>query len=224
MFGHVQFRPVLSAIKTAEYELAKWFEAQIKPYFNDQWSVSSSSCFVKELNSIRPSSTDVCVSFDIKSLYTNVPLHEVIEDVTETLYHKNNDSIFKIKKTFTKRVFKNMLKACSESIFLFNKKVYKQIDGLAMGSPLAPILANWFVANIEDQILRNPSISQPKFYRRYVDDIFAVFECVQDKNNFFPTFEQCTQKSYIYHGGCEYIQKLTAFSRCRDFYHRGQQV
>ena len=78
-----------------------------------------------------------------------------------------------------------MLKACSESIFLFNAKVYKQIDGLAMGSPLAPLLANWFVAKIENDVLQNPTIQQPKFYRRYVDDIFAVFHCNKDKEIFF---------------------------------------
>ena len=75
-----------------------------------------------------------------------------------------------------------MLRACSESIFLYNSKVYKQINGLAMGSPLAPLLANWFVAKVENNLLTNPSIKQPKFNRRYVDDIFAVFHCENDRD------------------------------------------
>ena len=178
-------RPVLSAINTAEYALAKWFETQIKPLLNDRWSVSSSTCFVKELNSIKPCKDDVCVSFDIKSLYTNVPLQEVIDDVTKAIYHDDSNSIIKTKGKFSQRIFSNMLKSCSESIFLFNSKVYKQIDGLAMGSPLAPLLANWFVAKIENNILEDPSIKQPKFYRRYVDDIFAVFSCEDDRDAFF---------------------------------------
>lgn len=147
--------------------------------------MSSSTKFVSELNCIKPRVTDVCVSFDIVSLYTNVPLHEVIEDVTEVLFHEDSNSILKTQTKFTKRVFKNMLKACSESIFLFNSEVYKQIDGLAMGSPLAPLLANWFVAKVENNLLQNPLIKQPIFYRRYVDDIFAVFHCEDDRDAFF---------------------------------------
>ena len=35
-------------------------------------------------------------------------------------------------------------------MFLYNEKVYKQVDGVAMGSPLAPTLANWFIASKEN--------------------------------------------------------------------------
>ena len=176
-------RPVLSAINTPEYALAKWLESCIKPFLNDNWSVQSSERFVNELNSIKPRQSDVCVSFDIKSLYTNVPLQEVVNDVANVLYEENSDSVF--KNNIKKRVFKNILNVCSESVFLYKEKVYKQIDGLSMGSPLAPLLANWFVAKIEKNILEDPSIVQPKFYRRYVDDIFAVFNCVEDRDAFY---------------------------------------
>lgn len=78
-----------------------------------------------------------------------------------------------------------MLKACSENVFLYNGKVYKQVDGLSMGSPLAPILANWFVSKFETTLLKDSTIKQPKFYRRYVDDIFAVFESEEDLEVFY---------------------------------------
>ena len=54
-----------------------------------------------------------------------------------------------------------------------------------MGSPLAPILANWFVSKVETKLLDNPLIKPPKFYRRYVDDIFAVFENEKDRDVFY---------------------------------------
>ena len=124
-----------------------------------------------------------------------MPLHEVIDDVTNALYDKNNNSIFisdRNKKksdsnqlNMKKQVFKKFLNKCSKSIFLYNGNVYQQIDGLSMGSPLAPILANWFVGIIEKKILNDPKIPQPKFYRRYVDDIFAIFHCQSDKEKFF---------------------------------------
>ena len=54
-----------------------------------------------------------------------------------------------------------------------------------MGSPLAPLLAEWFVSNIENNILKSNIDCKPTFYRRYVDDTFALFKCEQDRDNFF---------------------------------------
>ena len=178
-------RPVLSAIDTPEYQLAKWLEKQLKPYLNDIHSVSSSATFVEEIQQMKPSPTDIIVSFDIRSLYTNVPLMEVINDITDTVFADSKTcSIFDNNVKVTKVVFKNMLKLCSESIFLYNNCVYRQCDGVAMGSPLAPLLANWFVAKVENKILQYPK-HKPLMYKRYVDDIFAVFGSAEDRDNFY---------------------------------------
>ena len=50
----------------------------------------------------------------------------------------------------------------------FNGELYEQTDGVAMGSPLGPLLANVFMCHIENQLEQNNMI--PSFYRRYVDD------------------------------------------------------
>ena len=183
-------RPVLSAIGTPEYDLAKWLETQLKPLLYDKYSVASSSEFVNELSLLKPGPTDVCVSFDIRSLYTNVPLKEVIEDIIKVVYSTSTSSgnIFKHQDCkITKTVLRNMLILCSQSIFLYNKNVYKQCDGVAMGSPLAPLLANWFVCRTEDNILNNKQHHsyKPVIYKRYVDDIFAVFGSPEERDTFF---------------------------------------
>ena len=91
--------------------------------------------------------------------------------VADDVYSNENLSVF-TKSKITKKVFKNILKTCSQSIFCFNNQVFKQIDGLSMGSPLAPLLANWFVSKLETNLLNE---IQPKMYTRYVDDIFTIF-------------------------------------------------
>ena len=48
-----------------------------------------------------------------------------------------------------------MLNLCSQSVFLYNNKVYKQIDGVAMGSPLGPVLANLFMSIHDKDWLKN---------------------------------------------------------------------
>ena len=71
--------------------------------------------------------------------------------------------------------------ASKESYFFFNEVLYKQKDGVAMGSPLGPTLANAFLSHYEKIWLeRCPQEIKPLFYRRYVDDIFVLFES-QDK-------------------------------------------
>ena len=45
-----------------------------------------------------------------------------------------------------------------------------------MGLPLGPTIANFFLAILENRIFKNKNQHSPKFYLRYVDDVFAVFE------------------------------------------------
>ena len=57
----------------------------------------------------------------------------------------------------------------------FKGKFYNQIDGVAMGSPLAPVLANIFMGFYESKWLNEYNLNKPKFYLRYVDDVLADF-------------------------------------------------
>ena len=65
---------------------------------------------------------------------------------------------------------------------MFNNTVYYQTDGVAMGNSLGPILANIFMAQLEETKIVDESY--PKFYRRYVDDTFCLFNQKEDANNF----------------------------------------
>ena len=73
--------------------------------------------------------------------------------------------------------FKELLSlATKESYFVFNGQLYKQVDGVAMGSPLGPTLANAFLVYFEKTCLQNcPSDFKPHYYQQYVDDIFVLF-------------------------------------------------
>ena len=51
--------------------------------------------------------------------------------------------------------------------------MFMQTDGVAMGSPLGPILANIFVGYNEERLFR--TIKKPLIYVRYVDDTFVLF-------------------------------------------------
>ena len=66
--------------------------------------------------------------------------------------------------------------AASQTNFPFNGNMYDEVDGVAMGSPLAPILANIFMGYHEKEWIRNYNYGGLFYYKRYVEDIFSVFE------------------------------------------------
>ena len=74
------------------------------------------------------------VSFDVASLFTNIPLKESV-DLAVSYITEGNASL-RLSKTELTKLFAI---ATSQTHFLFNGKVFDQIDGVAMGSPLAPV-------------------------------------------------------------------------------------
>ena len=64
-----------------------------------------------------------------------------------------------------------------ESIILFDMAFYTQIDGVAVGSPVDPSLANAFLCHHEMKWLNDcPKKFKPVFYKRYVDYIFVLLQ------------------------------------------------
>ena len=89
-------------------------------------------------------------------------------------------------KGLRKNEFKRLLElATKESLILFDSHYYRQIDGVAMGSPLGPILANILLSHYEQIWLDNcPLQFKPDYYRRYVDDTFVLFRDESHVNKF----------------------------------------
>ena len=75
--------------------------------------------------------------------------------------------------------------ATSQTYFLFNGKAFDEMDGVAMGSPLAPVLANLFLGYHENMWLKNYQNLSVPFYRRYVDGTFCVFNTENEAKLFF---------------------------------------
>ena len=104
------------------------------------------------------------VSFDVKSLFTNVPLETTIDIILRRIYTNHE-----LTTSLTKKEMKELLLLCTKNVhFTFNGQIYIQVDGVAMGSPLAPLLADIFMIELERS--RIPNLQKITFWRRYVDD------------------------------------------------------
>ena len=66
--------------------------------------------------------------------------------------------------------------ATSQTYFYFDGKIFDQVDGVAIGSPLGLALANLFMVYNEKQWLESDHGRLVKFNCRYVDDIVYLFE------------------------------------------------
>lgn len=176
-----KFRPILSSIGTPTYKLAKFLVPILSPLTTNMFTVHNSFKFSEELSTF--DSSLYMASLDIESLFTNVPLNETINNCVNDLFSTGAYSGNLSKH----ELFQLLNMATSESSFIFNDSLYKQVDGVAMGSPLGPTLANAFLCHHEESWLNNcPAEFKPMVYRRYVDDIFVLFR----NRDHLPLFQQ----------------------------------
>ena len=174
-------RPILNAIGTFNYYLAKFFVPLLSELCVNQYTVKNSVSFKKDILDLKFNNNIYLASFDIKSLFTNIPLDETIQICTDQIFATNTTFM-----NLNKKEFHNLLSlSVKDSVFLFNDKYYKQVDGVAMGSPLGPTLANVFLCFHEVNWLSQcPPEFTPLYYRRYVDDCFLIFNDVTECKQF----------------------------------------
>ena len=133
------FRLILPAVGTPSIKLAKVLVPKISSVTFNEFAVKDSFAFAEEI--VHEDGKIFMSSLDVDSLLTNIPVKGTINICTNLLYN-NVHAIERINKS----EFENLLSlANQESYFMFNHILYKQKDGVAVGSPLGPTMANVFL-------------------------------------------------------------------------------
>ena len=173
-------RPILSAAGSAVHGLAQLMVPILAPITTNEHTVSNSLVFAEEMANLDKSGLTFA-SYDVASLFTNIPLEETVDIIAKANFDQ------KLSRDLDPHIIKKIIRTTTQNCFFrFDGKIFSQTDGVAMGSPLGPTLANIFMSDFESKHLGNcPEECRPVLYRRYVDDILVAFKRPEDIGAFW---------------------------------------
>jgi hypothetical protein len=168
----VPMRPIVNFRNSPSYALAQHLNPILQSITKNTFTVKNSYEFVDRLKKIKVKPGYVSCSFDVVSLFTNVPQEDTITYIKQRL--KEETKWKDITKLDEKDIICLLTLCLQCSYFRFRENIYIQHDGVPMGSPISPAFANLFMENLETTIVsRNPSID---FWTRYADDTFSLIK------------------------------------------------
>ena len=85
----LSMRPILFATGTYNFLLVKWLDERLKPLSMNKFTIRYPLKFVEEVCGEKVDAEEILVSYDVTSLFTNVPVDETIKILVERAF-KNN--------------------------------------------------------------------------------------------------------------------------------------
>ncbi|XP_071580938.1 uncharacterized protein [Temnothorax nylanderi] len=182
---NVPFRIIVSSVNTALYNLAAFLQEILADSLPKPKShVNNSFELCTDLSKMKVQKSEILISLDAVSLFTNVPSELVVEGL------KKRWKFIKTKTRLSRAEFITAVKfVLASTFFTFNGVTYKQTFGSPMGSPLSPTVADIVMEDLEERVLGALDIHL-SFYKRYVDDIIMKIpkDNVQDVLDHFNSY------------------------------------
>ena len=168
----IPLRPIVSSIGAASYETAKGLARILKPLVgNSPYQVQNSRDFIQQIKDIKLKEDQCIMSYDVKALFTSVPIQPAIDVIKERL---EEDGELQNRTSLSVQDIVSLLEFCLRSTyFTFQDRLYEQQEGATMGSPTSPIVANLFMEDFEKKAIES-SPHPSCFWRRFVDDTFTI--------------------------------------------------
>ncbi len=150
---------IVSLIDSPCHNLAKWLQRFFRPLIaNSAHSIDNPVQFLDTIKNVTVSPNECMVSFDVVSLFTSIPLdlaRETVRDLlTGTPLSVATDSLM------------DLLNHCLINYFQFNGKIYQQVKGMPMGSPISGLIAEAVLQRLEAIAFQTFT---PKLWKMYVE-------------------------------------------------------
>ncbi len=173
----VRLRPITSCVDSVDESLAKYLTSILQPLC--QQPLRNSSEFVKKIKHFNLTPTDRLVSFDVVSLFTNIPLDYTCDVIHGRLL---SDSTLEMRSSLSADQIVDLLKfSLKNSVFRSGTgQHFLQLEGTAMGKSFSPVVAEIILQHLENLLFRSDT-PLPRFWTRYVDDVLAVWEHGEEK-------------------------------------------
>lgn len=195
-------RPIVSQVSTPTYKLAKRLNQLLKPYIPAKFCINSADEFLDILRAKQPEG--ILASIDVESLFTNVPINDTIDVILDEVYEKRSNGLPTLN--LSRNILKRLLEACTKDAPFRGPdgQLYVQRDGVAMGSPLGPLFANFYMAHVENCVLNDSGVA-PNTYVRYVDDCFVDVKDLDHLVKLVNEFESKSVLTFTYELSCDNV-------------------
>ncbi len=178
--GPLHIRPIVSNVDIYCDKLLIHLKAILNLVFVGEFSVRNSYHFVERINQLQIGPNHRLASFDVESLFTNVPVPETLDIVKRRLERMrqekgSREAIEEITSLTDLGILTLLQFVLNDFYFVWHGELYKQRKGLPMGSRLSPVLANIFLEEMEQTVLASLRV-QPTLYVGFVDDVFIIYD------------------------------------------------
>lgn len=169
--NNTPLRPIVNTRSSMGYTAAKYVTSLLTQVRDEgsKYNVLNSRQACEKLKQTNILPDEKFYSFDIVSMFTNIPVERAINSV------KKRQKALGINDETLHLIIDIITFVCVKSTEMaFNNSIFKQIRGLRMGSSLSPILADFVVEDMLDTTFLH--IPRPKFLIKYVDDLLTILE------------------------------------------------
>jgi hypothetical protein len=166
----VPTRPIVGATNWFTTPISIYLDTLLQPYIKSLKHILKNSTTLTEklnlidLNTNQFSENCLLVSFDVKSLYTNMDINKIPNLLKQfsTEFDLNTDLLLKLVEY-----------VLSNNFIIYNEDIYKQINGIPMGTNAAVALANIYLYLLIDKyLIKQDNVN---FYHRFIDDLFFIY-------------------------------------------------
>ena len=211
-------RPIVSGNGSVTENISKFVDFHSKCLTKNVPSfIEDTPDFLRILDTLNKSNeisdSDILVTIDVSSLYTNIKQEEGISSMRSALNRREDKTI---PTEFLIKLLELVLKG---NFFEFANQLYQQLVGTAMGTPIAPTYATIFMSDVDDRIYKlaqdiaeteNPI----RILKRFLDDIFMIWKgkltdlerFLEEINNLHPTIKFTYEHTCPFY--CTYPQEI----------------